>query len=136
MILRDPAFDSSPRRLSRATVIAIHSAAIARFGGVGGIRDEGLLDSALAQPFQTFDGADLYPTLSSKAARYAFGVIANHPFIDGNKRTGAAILGVFLRLNGCTFDPPASELFDMIIGVAQGGIPFETLASWVANHIS
>ena len=68
---------------SKEEVLVIHAAAIERFGGLDGLRDEGLLDSALAQPFQTFDGADLYPSAIDKACRYAFGIISDHPFIDG-----------------------------------------------------
>ena len=65
---------------SKEEVLVIHAAAIERFGGLDGLRDEGLLDSALAQPFQTFDGADLYPSAIDKACRYAFGIISDHPF--------------------------------------------------------
>lgn len=80
--------------LSREDVLAIHSAAIARFGGADGVRDEGMLDSALAQPFQTFGGQELYATVAEKAARYAFGIISDHPFVDGNKRTATAVFGL------------------------------------------
>ena len=78
-------------RISVRDVITIHDASIRKFGGATGLRDENLLISALAQPFQTFEGVDLYPGVVAKACRCAFGIIANHPFIDGNKRTGAAV---------------------------------------------
>ena len=70
---------------SKEEVLAIHATVIMRFGGLRGLRDEGLLDSALAQPFQTFEGADLYPSAIEKACRYTFGIISDHPFLDGNK---------------------------------------------------
>lgn len=90
----------SIERIGKEAALAIHSAAIARFGGLDGVRDEGLLESALAQPFQTFDGEELYPTVAQKAARYAYGIASNHPFADGNKRTATAIMGAFLRMKG------------------------------------
>jgi death-on-curing protein len=74
------------RALTLEEALAIHEASLERFGGLPGLRDEGLLESALAQPFQTFGGAELYPTFAEKAARYAYGIARNHPFLDGNKR--------------------------------------------------
>lgn len=121
--------------LEKDDVLAIHSAAIARFGGLDGIRDEGLLDSALAQPFQTFADEDLYPTLAQKAARYAFGIARNHPFADGNKRTATAVMGAFLRTNGCRFKPRHDELLATMLGVAAGDVSFEELAEWIGSQI-
>ena len=117
--------------LNKATVLAVHSAAIERFGGLDGVRDEGLLESALAQPFQTFGGKELYPTVAQKAARYAFGIASNHPFADGNKRTATAVMGMFLRQNGYRFKPRHDELLNIMIGVADGSISFEQLADWI-----
>ena len=91
--------------VAKDQVIAIHDVAIARFGGLPGVRDEGLLDSALAQPWQTFGGRDLYEGDVAKVCRLYCGVIRNHPFTDGNKRTGAALLGASLRLCGHHFKP-------------------------------
>lgn len=76
------------RVLSKRQILLLHSALISESGGSDGIRDDGLLDSALNTPFQTFAGQDLYPTVLEKAARLGFGLIRNHPFIDGNKRIG------------------------------------------------
>lgn len=90
---------------SKEDVLKIHALLIAKFGGLDGLRDDGLLESTLAQPFQSFGGKELYPSIQAKACRYAFGVIKNHPFIDGNKRTAAALLGVYLRMSGCIFEP-------------------------------
>ena len=88
----------SARPITKDEAIAVHSAAIVRFGGVGGIRDEVLLTSALAQPFQSFDGIELYPADEAKACRYAYGIIKDHPFVDGNKRTATALMA---RISGC-----------------------------------
>ena len=117
--------------LDKAAVLQIHSAAIARFGGPDGVRDEGLLESALAQPFQTFGGEELYPSIAQKAARYAFGIVGNHPFADGNKRTATAVMGAFLRMNGCRFKPSHDELLATMVGVADGSVSCEQLAEWI-----
>ena len=122
--------------IDKETAIAIHSAAIVKFGGLDGVRDEGLLESALAQPFQTFGGEEIYPTVAQKAARYAYGIASNHPFADGNKRTATAIMGVFLRMNGCRFKPRHDELLAIMVGVADGSVSFEQLADWLESHIA
>lgn len=121
--------------LSKEDVLAIHSATIARFGGADGVRDEGMLDSALAQPFQTFGGQELYATVAEKAARYAFGIISDHPFVDGNKRTATAVMGAYLRLSGCAFRPRHDELLSTMMGVAAGEVSYEELARWVAENV-
>ena len=122
-------------RIDKETALAIHSAAIARFGGLDGVRDEGLLESALAQPFQTFGGEELYPTMAQKAARYACGIASNHPFADGNKRTATAIMGAFLRMNGYRFKPRHDELLMTMLGVADGRVSFEQLAEWIQGEL-
>ncbi len=116
---------------SREEALAIHAAAIDRFGGLDGLRDEGLLDSALMQPFQTFGGADLYPSAIEKACRYAFGIISDHPFLDGNKRTGAALLGAYLRNSGVEFKPDHAAFLKVMLGVADGSVDYGTLVEWV-----
>ena len=121
--------------LSKDAVIAIHTITIQRFGGTDGIRDEQLLDSALAQPFQTFDGDELYPTIAGKAARYAFGISANHPFIDGNKRTAAAVLGAFLRLNRAQFKPRHADLLNAMMGIADGSLSCKELEAWIEKEL-
>ena len=111
---------------SREEALAIHAAAIDRFGGLDGLRDEGLLDSAL---MQTFGGADLYPSAIEKACRYAFGIISNHPFLDGNKRTGAALLGAYLRNSGVEFKPDHAAFLKVMLGVADGSVDYGTSSS-------
>lgn len=121
--------------ITREAVLAIHSKAIASFGGIDGVRDESLLDSALAQPFQTFSGQDLYPGPVEKACRYAFGIIRNHPFTDGNKRTGTALMGVYLRMSGLSFRPASNELLSTMLGVADGTVDYDELVEWVRSVI-
>jgi len=84
------------RHLSLREVLTLHERIAARSGGGVGLRDFGMLESALAQPRQTFGGSDLYPTLVEKAAALGFSLIANHPFVDGNKRMGHAAMEIFL----------------------------------------
>jgi death-on-curing protein len=119
------------RAVEYEDVLAIHEMQITNHGGLFGVRDEGLLDSALTQPFVTFDGIDLYPSIEEKAARYAFGIIKNHPFADGNKRTGAALMITFLRLNNFRFKPRHSELEQVILDVAAGVAGFDDLVTFV-----
>ena len=121
--------------ISLDTVLRIHEDQLAKHGGLAGIRDKGLLESALAQPFASFGGFDLYPTLAARAARYAYGIVTNHPFNDGNKRTGTALLIVFLRANGVRFKPRHDDFYRTIIGVADGSISFEALVDWVNLQI-
>ena len=82
----------------------LHSHLIAETGGVDGLRDEGMLESAMNAPFQSFAGEEVYPSLQQKAARLCFGLVKNHPFIDGNKRIGTHAMLVFLALNGIELD--------------------------------
>lgn len=119
---------------SRDEVCAIHSAAIERFGGLDGVRDEGMLASALAQPFQTFDGEELYPSAVEKACRYAVGVISGHPFLDGNKRTGAALLGAYLRMCGVDFAPDHAAFLSAMLSVADGSMGYKELVNWVRSE--
>ena len=120
---------------SQQDVLAIHAAAIARFGGLDGVRDEGMLKSALAQPFQTFGDKHSYPDPIEKACRYAFGIISGHPFLDGNKRTGAALLGTYLRVSGIDFKPDHASFLETILGVADGSVGYDELVRWVRNTV-
>ena len=125
----------SVRPISKDEALAIHSATVARFGGIDGVRDDGLLESALAQPFQSFAGVELYPNDEAKACRYAYGIIKDHPFIDGNKRAATAIMGAFLRMSGLDFKPGSAELLEAMLGVADGSWDFDDLLDWVRSAI-
>lgn len=122
------------KTLSKNQVTALHSALIREFGGIDGIRDEGLLESALAAPFQTFGGESVYPSLQAKAAQLGFGLIRNHPFVDGNKRIGAHTMLVFLAVNGIELRYEQQELIDIILSVAAGQIDRQGLLQWILDH--
>ena len=122
------------KTLSKNQVTALHSALIREFGGIDGIRDEGLLESALAAPFQTFGGEPVYPSLQAKAAQLCFGLIRNHPFVDGNKRIGAHTMLVFLAVNGIELRYEQQELIDIVLSVAAGQIDRQGLLQWILDH--
>lgn len=122
------------KTLSKNQVTALHSALIREFGGIDGIRDEGLLESALAAPFQTFGGEPVYPSLQAKAAQLGFGLIRNHPFVDGNKRIGAHTMLVFLAANGIELRYEQQELIDIVLSVAAGQIDRQWLLQWILDH--
>lgn len=117
------------RWLTLSMVEAFHRESIARFGGIDGVRDLGLLESALARPRNRF-AYESAATVSDLAADYCLGVVGNHPFLDGNKRTGILAGAVFLRLNGQVFQPEETAIVQMIIGLAAGEIEQEPLARW------
>ena len=121
-------------RLSKSQILLIHDQLISETGGSSGLRDEGMLDSALNAPFQTFGGEDVYPSLQKKAARLCFGLVKNHPFVDGNKRIGAHAMLVFLALNGIELKHTQSELSDVILQLAAGEIEATDLLRWILAH--
>ena len=121
-------------RLSKPQILLLHEQLIAETGGSSGLRDEGMLDSALNAPFQTFSGKDVYPSLQQKAARLCFGLVKNHPFIDGNKRIGAHAMLVFLALNGVELQHSQEELSDIILQAAAGEIETKDLLNWILLH--
>ena len=121
-------------RLSKSQVLLIHDQLISETGGSSGLRDEGMLDSALNAPFQTFGGEDVYPSLQQKTARLCFGLVKNHPFVDGNKRIGAHAMLVFLALNGIDLQHSQMELSDVILQLAAGEIEATDLLHWILTH--
>ena len=100
-------------------------------GGDVGVRDEGLLESALETVYATFDGRELYPTKEEKAARLGFNLISNHAFVDGNKRIGMYVMLMFLELNGRPYRCSDDEIVRMGLGVASGELGYEELLDWV-----
>ena len=121
-------------RLTTEQVLKMHSQLIRETGGTDGIRDQGILESALNSPFQSFAGDDIYPSLQHKAARLCFGIVKNHPFLDGNKRIGAHAMLVFLAVNGIDLDYTQKELTDTILALAAGDIGSDDLFQWVTQH--
>jgi death-on-curing protein len=123
---------SEPFWLTRRIIIAIHDEQLAIHGGASGLRDEGMLESALDRPRNkwSYESADL-PEL---AAAYAFGIARNHPFVDGNKRTSLLALYTFLGVNGIDFVVPEAEAAAMILSLAAGEVSEESLARWIRDN--
>lgn len=123
---------SEPFWLTRRIIIAIHDEQLAIHGGASGLRDEGMLESALDRPRNkwSYESADL-PEL---AAAYAFGIARNHPFVDGNKRTSLLALYTFLGVNGVDFLVPEAEAAAIILSLAAGEVSEESLARWIRDN--
>lgn len=120
--------------LTKKQILLLHSELIRETGGTEGLRDEGLLESALSAPFQSFGNTDSFPSLQQKAARLGFGLIQNHAFIDGNKRIGAHTMLVFLALNGIELAYTQKDLTDTVLRIASGKAAFEDLVKWIIEH--
>jgi death-on-curing protein len=120
--------------LSVEEVIELHEASTEAFGGGTGLRDFGLLESAVLAPQQTFDGEFLYPTIYEMAAALWHGIVCNHPFIDGNKRTGAAAADVFLLVNGIEMTFTANDVFTLTVDVATSTLGRRDLADQIARN--
>ena len=122
------------KKLSKEQILMLHTQLIQQTGGSDGVRDYNLLDSALENPFQSFGGEELYPTIQAKAARLGYGLIKNHCMIDGNKRIGTHAMLVFLALNGIELKYTQKELYETILDIAAVKIGYEDLLQWVLNH--
>jgi death-on-curing protein len=118
--------------LTREMVLAIHAEAIVNFGGLPGVRDAALLDSALDKPKNLLAYGEK-PSLFDLAAALCVGIVKNHPFLDGNKRTGLLAARAFLFLNGQVFEPTEVDEVNMMVGVADGTVDAIMLASWLAG---
>jgi death-on-curing protein len=121
-------------KLTKEQVVSIHSSLIKASGGTDGVRDDGLLESALESPFQTFDGHDLYPSIIQKAARIGYSLVSNHPFIDGDKRIGIHIMLVFLAINGIDISCTQEDLIKIGLSLADDTMTFEELSVWLSSH--
>ena len=115
-------------------IIAIHDASINVFGGSKGTRDIGMLESAIARTFQTFGGEDLYPAPEEKAAALCESIIINHPFVDGNKRTGFAAMVALLMEYGIQLTASEDDSYQTIIKVLTGELRFDRLKEWLGNN--
>jgi len=122
------------RYLSIGEIIELHTRIIDQSGGSRGLRDWPALESSVAQPLQTFDGEELYPSPVAKASALGFFLISNHPFIDGNKRVGHAALEVTLVLNGSELTASVEEQERMILAVASGERSLKQFTQWVEKH--
>lgn len=112
----------------------LHQLIVQETGGEIGVRDEGLLESALESAFATFDGQDLYPTKEEKGARIGYSLISNHAFVDGNKRIGMHIMLTFLELNGIKLDCKDQDIIDAGLALAAGEMSYKELLDWIKEH--
>ena len=117
-------------------IFEIHSYVIARSGGSTGIRDKGGLESAMAQPKQTFGGIDLYPSLIDKVAALGFFLVRNHPFVDGNKRVGHAAIEIVLQKNGFEILQEIDEQEAVILALAAGELTLDAFTMWVKSVVT
>ncbi len=122
--------------LSKEQIIKLYEELVLETGGTGGIRDEGLLESAINAPLQSYDNIELFPSIQQKGACLGYGIIMNHPFVDGNKRTGAHAMLVFLAINGIELCFDDDELVNTVLNVAAGKTKFKELLKWVIEHQS
>jgi len=123
------------RYLTLNELLRLHRHLVEQSGGLTGIQSVGALESALAQPRMTFSGEDLYPTIVEKAAALGFSLIRNHPFVDGNKRTGHAAMEVFLLLNGYEMDASVDEQEQIILQLAGGELERKAFTEWLRAHV-
>ena len=115
-------------------VLALHADLIARYGGSPLVRDVGLLESAVSMPAATFGSERLHASLEEQAAAYLFHLVKNHPFVDGNKRTGLMTMLAFLGLNGRRLEAPDDDLTDVVLGVAEGRVTKAEVAVFVGRR--
>jgi death-on-curing protein len=121
--------------ISTKEVERFHQILITTFGGSPGIRDFSALESALARPFQTFDNDDLHPTPVHKAASLIESILINHPFVDGNKRTGYVLMRIYLMDNGLDIHATQEEKYNFVISIASGAIKFDGIFEWLTKHV-
>jgi death-on-curing protein len=124
-----------PNFLTLDEILALHADQVERYGGSAGIRDVGLLESAIGAPQATFGGAYLHATLPEMAAAYLFHLVKNHPFVDGNKRAGLAAALAFLGLNDLWLEADPDELADLVVGVAEGRIDKADVTVFVRERV-
>lgn len=121
--------------ISIREVEIVHNILIDKFGGSKGIRDLGLLESALARPFATFDGKDLYTNSIEKASAILESIIINHPFIDGNKRTAYTLMRLLLLENGLDISASQDEKYEFVISASKGEFRFEEIKNWIEYNL-
>ena len=115
-------------------ILRLHELSIITYGGSQGIRDQGLIESAIARPYQTFGGEYLYPTVFEKAAAFVESIITNHPFIDGNKRTGLLAMLLILEIGNFKITASNDDTYNFTIEISTGEIKFEEIVFWLKNN--
>lgn len=122
--------------ITKEIVIKLHELSIIKYGGSMGIRDEGLMESAIARPYQTFGGEDLYPTFFEKAAAIAESIIINHPFVDGNKRTGYLAMLAILEESKRQINVSNDDIYGFVIQISTGEAKFDQIVAWLKENTS
>lgn len=120
--------------ISTEQVLVIHTIAIKQFGGSNGVRDAEMLDSAIKRPFQTFGGEELYPSIIEKAAAIIESILMNHPFVDGNKRTGYILMKAMLLEKKITIIASQNDTYNFVIAVSTGNLKFEAIVAWLKEN--
>jgi len=121
--------------LEISDVLIIHKRLIHEFGGTLGLRDKELLESAISRPFQTFDSKDLYPTAEEKASAIIESIVTNHPFIDGNKRTGYTLFRLLLLTEGKGIDSSLQEKYEFVISIAERKLEYDEILKWTLERV-
>lgn len=121
-------------KFSKDKVLLLHKLIAQETGGSVGVRDEGLLESALEVAFSAFDGQELYPSKEEKGARLGYNLISNHAFVDGNKRIGMYVMLTFLEVNGIHMDCTNDDVAETGLAVAAGNVDYDALLQWVRDH--
>ena len=119
---------------TKETVIHLHNMLLKQTGGREGVRDEGMLESALGCAYATFDHQDLFPTIEEKAARLGVGLISNHAFVDGNKRTGTFVMLTLLDVNGIEMSYSEEDVIKLGYSVATGENKYSNVLDWIQSH--
>ena len=122
-------------KLTRESVMLLHTLTIDETGGSDGVREENLLVGSLENAFQTFDGQDLYLTIEEKAARLGYSLISNHAFVDGNKRIGTLVMLTFLEVNGVKMNYTDDDIVNLGLSVAKGEYKYPEVLSWIYSRI-
>jgi death-on-curing protein len=122
--------------ITKESILKLHELSIIKYGGAQGIRDDGMMESAIFRPYQTFAGEDLYPTTFQKAAAIVESVIINHPFVDGNKRTGYLAMLAILEEGKIELNAPNDAIYDFVIKISTGEIRFEQIVEWLKQNTS
>lgn len=122
--------------ITKEEVFLIHNEVVKLHGGASGVRDINGLESAIARPYQTFGEVDLYPSAFEKAAAIGESIIMNHPFIDGNKRTGYVLMEVLLRIEGIKISATDDDLYFFVINISTGEFKFEQIVDWLKKNTS
>lgn len=120
-------------KFTKERVLLLYKLIVEATGGTFGIRSENLLESAIEAAYQTFDGEELFPTKIEKAARLGYGLISNHPFIDGNKRIGVYIMILFLEVNGIHMEFTDQEIEDIALSTASGNMKYEDILKFLKS---